>query len=114
MPNYGSKKQNTGGAKSGAGQPASGNFDVGGSEMGFGTTGGARRKANLANDRGLGGGRFKDTDNMKSGGDTRTRRGARAGTGGQGHGSEWPESDSHHGSGQGYGGGMTRPQKRGY
>lgn len=42
MPNYGSKKQNTGGAKPGANQPASKNFDAG-SLSGFGSDKGARK-----------------------------------------------------------------------
>ena len=42
MPNFGSKKQNTGGAKPGAGQPANKNFDVGNLD-GFGTHKGARK-----------------------------------------------------------------------
>ena len=42
MPNFGSKKQNTGGRKPGADQPASKNFDVGGLD-GFGTNKGPRR-----------------------------------------------------------------------
>ena len=42
MPNFGSKKQNTGGAKSGASQPASKNFDQG-NLAGFGTDAGARK-----------------------------------------------------------------------
>jgi hypothetical protein len=41
MPNFGSKKQNTGGAKPGANQPASKNFDQG-TLSGFGTDKGAR------------------------------------------------------------------------
>lgn len=41
MPNFGSKKQNTGGAKPGAAQPASKNFDMG-QLNGFGTNKGAR------------------------------------------------------------------------
>ena len=42
MPNYGSKKQNTGGAKPGADQPESKNFDRG-TLSGFGTDKGARK-----------------------------------------------------------------------
>jgi len=41
MPNYGSTKKNTGGAKPGAAQPASKNFDQG-QLNGFGTDKGAR------------------------------------------------------------------------
>ena len=67
MPNYGSTKQNTGGAKSGASQPASKNFDQG-KMGGFRTNkGAARAGAGLKNDDGGGGGAFKDTYNDASG-----------------------------------------------
>jgi len=67
MPNYGSKKQNTGSAKPGAGQPASKNFDQG-QLAGFRTNkGAARAGAGLKNDDGGGGGAFKDTYNDAAG-----------------------------------------------
>jgi len=67
MPNYGSKKQNTGGAKPGADQPASKNFDSG-QLSGFGSNKGVRREsAGLKNDDGSGGGQFKDTYNDQAG-----------------------------------------------
>lgn len=57
--------------------PAGGNFDEGQLE-GFGTNKGVRRgSAGLKNDPGLPGGKFVDTDNVKTGGDTRSKHGAR-------------------------------------
>lgn len=67
MPNYGSSKQNTGGAKPGADQPASKNFDMGQLD-GFGTKKGSRKEGSgLKNDDGGGGGKFVDTYNDQSG-----------------------------------------------
>jgi hypothetical protein len=68
MPNYGSSKQNTGGAKPGAAQPAGKNFDAG-QQGGFGNNKGSRRMgAGLKNDDGGGGGKFVDTSNDAQGG----------------------------------------------
>lgn len=73
MPNFGSTKQNTGGAKIKDG--TSEDLDMGQLD-GFGTGKGANNKRTLRNDNGQGGGRFKDTDNSQSN-DTRTSQGAR-------------------------------------
>jgi len=65
MPNYGSKKQNTGGTKIKDG--TEGNYDMGQLD-GFRTNKGAAREGKgLANDTGAGGGKFKDTNNDASG-----------------------------------------------
>jgi len=58
-------------------KPAGGNFDEGQLD-GFGNSKGVRRAGpGLANDNGLGGGKFIDTFNVKKGGDTRSNHGAR-------------------------------------
>lgn len=79
MPNYGSTKQNTGGAKSGASQPASKNYDAG-SMGGFGNSKGARKS--LPKSPGCDHDQWPDTDNAQSG--------------------------------EGFGGGMTKPRAGGY
>ena len=66
MPNYGSKKQNTGGSKIKDG--TSDDYDMG-QLNGFGTNKGSRNKRTLVNDNGAGGGKFIDTDNGPGSGD---------------------------------------------